>query len=139
MIVDGYDVTVELGDDETVAGTTVWTEVTDVDEMTLPPVALGMIDRKAHKQAGRKVTRRPGWLTPGDGSLSILQTSAQFATLYALVGIQKAMRVTFEDDGSKLEFAQSIGNWQPGVNKDGDNVMGAAVHACEVPVFTPAA
>jgi hypothetical protein len=136
-VIDGYNTTVEYGDAATVAGSTSWTEVTEVDEITLPPITVEDVEQRPHKATNQGATRRAGWRIPGDGSISILQTADQAAALLALLGTTRGWRFT-DEDGNILSGAAYIADVTPGVTKEGDNTWEFRLAAAEVWTYTTA-
>lgn len=136
-VFDGYDTTLEYGDD-LVADAATWTEVEELDSVTPPPVSVAVVEQKPHGAAGKATRKRPGWKTPGDASFQVLQTKANTSALDALIGDTIGWRITHED-GSTVEFDGFITNSAPAVNKEGDNVIVYTLTAQGLPVFTPAA
>ena len=143
MYIDGYNTTVEYTTNDSdwqteEAGADAWTEITDVDGITLPPIDVAKVDNHHFKTADRTKTRRPGWLDPGDGAFVFKSTKAQMASTYALTAVQKGFRVTLSD-GSIFKWNGFINKFGSEIDKEGDNTVGCSVATSGLPVFTPAA
>lgn len=94
---DGYQLGLYYGDAETYAGSSTWTEVTQVEECTPPTIAVDDMETKHLKTADRFKTYKGSWRDGGEVTATVQYTEAQHAALAALVGVNKGWRVLFAD------------------------------------------
>jgi len=107
MATKGHSTKLEFGDAATVAGSTTWTPVAKITEIT-PPNAIEAEDiDTSHMESPDQFNEyEPGWAEGGEVELTIQYDKEQNEDVYALFRVPKAYRITFVD-GSKWHLNNS--------------------------------
>src|SRR5688500_4393426 len=103
MSTKGHSTKLEFGDAATVAGSTTWTPVAKITEITPPNVEAEDID-VSHMESPDQVNEYdPGWAEGGEVEATIQYEKAANETVYNLFRVPKGYRIVFVD-GSKWNF-----------------------------------
>lgn len=136
--VSSYGTGLHYGDD-ILANTPTYTEIDNVDKVTPPTTSVGVTELKPLKAPGRAVIKKANWRSAGDCSISMFFDKAQQAALYAMLGVEKAWKVTLAD-GSTCEFDGFLSGFgNPELNGDDEVMIDITLTASGLPAFTAAA
>src|SRR3954469_23071654 len=100
MSTKGHSTKLEFGDAATVAGSTTWTPVAKVTELTPPNVEAEDIDVSHMESPEQFEEFDPGWANGGEVEATIQFEKTENETVYGLFRQPKGYRLSFVD-GSK--------------------------------------
>src|SRR4051794_29995760 len=111
MSVKGAGTTLEYGNAATTAGSTVWTPVALIEDITPPKIEADDIETSHMLTPNQVKTFDPGWADAGELECKIQFEKVANATLYSLFRVPKAWRMRFADlpspSGSRWDFDNS--------------------------------
>lgn len=96
----GYKAALYYGDAATYAGSTTWTEITAIEELEPPSIAVDDIETKHLKTADRYKTYVGGWADGGEVTATLQWDITQYTALAALLRTVKGWKVLFSDEGA---------------------------------------
>jgi len=104
MATKGHSTKLEFGDAATVAGSTTWTPLAKITEITPPnSIEAEDIDVSHMESADQFNEYDPGWAEGGEVECTIQYDKEQNEDVYALFRVPKGFRAVFVD-GSKWNF-----------------------------------
>lgn len=123
---------------DVVANTPTYTEISKVQGVTPPSLAVGVTETKWLKKANRVVGKKPNWKTPGDLTATLFYDKDQMADLYALAGTLIAWKIDYPDTSTHIldGFISDYG--QPELNGDDEMMIEITITVDGLAAFTAA-
>lgn len=109
MTVDGYLAGFYYGDGEDYSSSTTFTEITGVEDVQPPMIAVDDIETKHLKTADHYKTYKAGWRDGGEVTATVQYNLFTYNQLAALVGEAKGWKVIFADDTVALSSEGGVG------------------------------
>jgi len=138
----GYGAVLYYGDSSTVAGSTTWTAVAQVRDITLPTVEADDIDVTNQDSTGGAREYIPGLIEGGECEFELLFKKSAVTAVYALLATQKGWRVTVNDHAtadSKWEFDGYVKSFGGEIPLEDPVMCSVTIKVTGKPAFTASA
>lgn len=105
MATHGFGVKLQSGDQNTGSGSTTWTNITPVLDITPPTAEADDIEVTNHSSTGKWKEFISGLADAGQVELTCLYTRAGYLALNSLFRTQKGFRIAFPLEGSDTQYS----------------------------------